>query len=813
MKSLQSFHILASSIHNPTARSKPSTSRTGKSRRLMGMLAMLSVGAAGTAANAATKTWDGVGGSTWDTTTTSNWTGATWSAGDDAIFGASGVGTISVAAGGVTAHNLTFNTTGYTVQSNTLTLGGTAPTVTVGSGVTATINSVIAGTVGLSAEGGGILNLGGANTVLCGATAANPGVVVGSTSGYNTLNISNGGTIASTSSSNSQNRGLLIGGSTFGNNSMNVSTTGTQAAPSFVINNVNQNLNWVQIGVSSSNNSLNISNGAYFGISNDGNGVAASSSWNLGVNSGANNNSITVSGAGSVFNRVDNSGRTGVAAASALNIGVAGNGNSVVVSAGGTFKPRRLYIGSNGGSNNFLQVTGAGSQAIFTEPTTGANSIFEIGSTSTSNGNYVSVEAGGYLEYTGKGNNSGSGFIRGFTIGRAGDNNYMAVTGTNSLVNINNGQPVALGGVTQLTNSVTDGGTGNHLDINNGGAVDLTFAGTGNGGSATSSLYVLGSTSTGNTSVNLGNGTGIGTLTVGANGGSWVAGVYLKNASGRLNFNGGRLIAGANGALVSGLGSIVLNGPAYISTGFAGSTISTAISGTGSLTKEGTGTLTLQAASTHNGTTTIKAGTLALGASGSIANSPTIIVGDAGSSGAVLDVTAVGAFTVGASQTVKGIGSIAGNVATAAATTVIAPGNSAGTLTFSNNLNLAAGGTFQMELGSAATPGTTYDKVAIGGVFTGSTNALDINFEFTNLGGLQTNTPYTLLAFGSSSGLDYGDLEATVLPGVYSLDSSFGTGGWLIDGTSLQVQFTAVPEPTGAVLVVAGLLCMVVRRR
>ena len=84
--------------------------------------------------------------------------------------------------------------------------------------------------------------------------------------------------------------------------------------------------------------------------------------------------------------------------------------------------------------------------------------------------------------------------------------------------------------------------------------------------------------------------------------------------------------------------------------------------GTAGLTKNNAGTLVLSAANTYNGTTTINAGTLALGVNGTIANSPNIVVGDATSSGAILDVSAkTGGFTIGTAQTLSGIGTVDAN--------------------------------------------------------------------------------------------------------------------------------------------------------
>jgi autotransporter-associated beta strand protein len=146
-----------------------------------------------TAAHATSLTWDGNGATapnpdggagTWDVNTTANWwdgvsANVVWPAlggsDDDAIF-ANTAGTVSLAAGGVTANDLTFSTTGYLIQSNTLTLNGSTPTITTDPGVSATISSTIAGAAGLVKTGAGTLTLSVANNYT-GGTTINGGTI------------------------------------------------------------------------------------------------------------------------------------------------------------------------------------------------------------------------------------------------------------------------------------------------------------------------------------------------------------------------------------------------------------------------------------------------------------------------------------------------------------------------------------------------------------------------------------------------------------------------------------------------------------
>jgi fibronectin-binding autotransporter adhesin len=149
-------------------------------------------------ANGATAGNGGAG--TWNTTTPAwspNADGTTgpytpWSNAtpDNAIFGGT-AGTVTLGEP-ITVHNVIFNTAGYTLAGDTLTLGGLTPTIT-GTG---TISSVIAGTAGLTTGGGvNTLTLGGANTFTGPLTIAHGGT--SPTTG--TLVLAPGGSLATSS--------------------------------------------------------------------------------------------------------------------------------------------------------------------------------------------------------------------------------------------------------------------------------------------------------------------------------------------------------------------------------------------------------------------------------------------------------------------------------------------------------------------------------------------------------------------------------------------------------------------------------------
>jgi fibronectin-binding autotransporter adhesin len=114
-----------------------------------------------------------VGTFTWDSGTTVAWGaasggpyGAVWTSGNDAVFEGT-AGTVSIDSAGVVAHNPSFNTTNHILSgAGTLTLNASSPTLTTGSGITASIGNntatSLAGSSGLTKAGTGTLTLNGA---------------------------------------------------------------------------------------------------------------------------------------------------------------------------------------------------------------------------------------------------------------------------------------------------------------------------------------------------------------------------------------------------------------------------------------------------------------------------------------------------------------------------------------------------------------------------------------------------------------------------------------------------------------------------
>ena len=133
------------------------------------------------------------------------------------------------------------------------------------------------------------------------------------------------------------------------------------------------------------------------------------------------------------------------------------------------------------------------------------------------------------------------------------------------------------------------------------GANQATGTVTQTGGSVTAPALVLGSSNGGTGAYTLGGGNlTLGNLTYGSTGSSFT-------------FNGGTLLASANftATAPAGATTAINSGGATINTGAFNIDWQPALSGNGSLTKQGAGTLSLVGNNTRTGTTTISAGTLA----------------------------------------------------------------------------------------------------------------------------------------------------------------------------------------------------------
>jgi len=362
---------------------------------------------------------------------------------------------------------------------------------------------------------------------------------------------------------------------------------------------------------------------------------------------------------------------------------------TLTVSGGGQISGTSgIVLGQNAGDNGTLRVSGANSKVVtagtITVGGSGTGTLTIDGSGTVSAGSVVlgsasgatgtlNIGAGGaagVLTAASVGNNTGTGIVN---LNETDSSYTFAATLRNTLVVNQNGT-----GTTVLT------GTNNYTGGTNLNAGTLKVSSNASLGGPSGGLTFNGGTlQLSATITNLSR-----PVTLNAGGGIIDTGSFTLTSTGP--------IAGVGGLTKIGSGTLILNGTSSYTGGTtvsAGSvrgttdslrgniidnanvtflqpsdgTYSGVMSGTGSLTKLSAGNLTLTAANTYSGPTTITAGTLTV--NGSL-SSP---------------------VTAGVSGTLAGIGTLKGSVNVLG---TLAPGNTAapyGTLAFKGDLQLASG--------------------------------------------------------------------------------------------------------------------------
>lgn len=267
-------------------------------------------------------------------------------------------------------------------------------------------------------------------------------------------------------------------------------------------------------------------------------------------------------------------------------------------------------------------------------------------------------------------------------------------------------------------------------------AVNLHFSGTATAGNATLTLR-------GPTDFNSSSTAGSATLNV--------------LADQQVRFNNSSSLASAQ-VILGDNSTIVFNNT---SAGGSG-----AISGTGRLVKNGSGTVVLSGTSTYSGSTTVSGGKLVV--NGSLANTSEVIVGDGA--------------TLGGSGTI-------GGVTTVLAGGRLAAGSSPGTLTFADGLTFSDKSIIEFELG------TISDLLRLtGGTLTGPSGNHGIKLNLSDSGGFTAGT-YTLFDFATGGvGLeDFGLNDFTFGKTIAGFDYSLAFAG---NTLTLTATASAIPEPS-----------------
>lgn len=477
---------------------------------------------------------------------------------------------------------------------------------------------------------------------------------------------------------------------------------------------------------------------------------------------------------------------TGTQAVGNMTINASQSGNYTFT--GGSLIVSAPYISSTTGTNQLTVNANATINSNLTAPIItlagtslslgGGGTLVSVqGSTSTNrttstltltNGNYTLAGASSSLNI-GNINDGTSGVIVGNGATLISLGTMQIGTTTNGLVTVQTGGAL---NVTSSGLAIGRNTGGNGRLVISGGSVTLAGATpllVGFSGASSGVLDITaGTLSAGEMGINVGQTSATATATVNISGGTVTTGtVNFGKAGNWASTHGNATLNQTGGSLYVGNGGIVKNGvletmAINLSGGTVGATadwssslnmnlgttngnitfqaanasnvahniaLSGTLSGAGGLYKTGGGLLTLSAANTYQGTTTITSGTLSLGTAGSIANSPLVNIG----SGSTLDVSAqTTTFAVGSSQTVnnngtvkgntnvsgwlKGTGTISGSLNITSGGT-LAPGNSAGIQVVTGDLNVGTGGFVSFDI-AHGTAGTNYDQIQVGGSLT-----------------------------------------------------------------------------------------------
>ncbi len=189
-------------------------------------------------------------------------------------------------------------------------------------------------------------------------------------------------------------------------------------------------------------------------------------------------------------------------------------------------------------------------------------------------------------------------------------------------------------------------------------------------------------------------------------------------------------VISGSGALTVGLGTLPGTG--------AGTANTTALTGDGIVNLSGT--------DTFSGSTFVNNGTLALASTGTIGSTPQITT----AAGATFDVSAVSGYTLGASQSLAGSGTVNGSVNTTSGSIIYAGKDGTfGTNTFNNNLTNVSGALITLDLGTVYNGSN--DLISVGGTLALNSTVFHLKAPNSTVN-LDTNADYVLATAAAIAG-------------------------------------------------------------
>jgi autotransporter-associated beta strand protein len=557
-------------------------------------------------------------------------------------------------------------------------------------------------------------------------------------------------------------------------------------------------------GGGASSNASSISGGA----GGNGGGIGAGGAGGSGGDGGVG---VQFSAAGATFTNAGTvAGGNGGTGGSGNTAGAAGAGGAGIVSSD-------LTIINSGGISGGLADGGAGARANAITFTGGTNRL-ELQAGSIITGNVVAFSAADTLALGGTTNATfdvsqigPAAQYRGFGLFEKTGASIGTLTGTTAAVT-----PWAINGGTLAVSS--DGNLGNAsggLSFN-GGTLQLLAAGFTSNRAVT--LNAGGGTfdSNGNSATLAGTIGGIGGLTKIGAGTATLAG--MSTYSGPTTVNAGTLQAGAANAFSSlsafsiaagavldlnsfnqtigslaGAGSVTL-GPATLTTNGdnTSTTFSGAMSGTGGLSKIGSGTLTLSGNNSYQGGTALNAGTLAVGSSTALGTGALAFANGTTLQAAANGLSLANAVTLNGTDTVD---------------------TQTNALTLSGVIS-GSGGLTKIGSGTLTLSGSSYSgatAVNVGTLQAGATNAFSSSSAFTVASGATLNLASFNQSIGSLAGAGNVTLgSATLTTGNNNTSTTFsgaisGSGGFTKIGSG-TLTLSGSSSYSGATAVSAGTL-------